>query len=82
MFERVYLNPDLEICQEEDKARNVIEGLYSKFVKDIDLIPVEARENSGVDDKSIIAKDYIAGMSDPFAVARYEELFVPKFWVK
>ena len=33
------------------------------------------------DDNSIIAMDYIAGMSDPFAIARYEELFIPKFWV-
>ena len=64
-----------------NKAKNIIEGLYSRFVNDIDLIPADARNNSRTDDNSIIAMDYIAGMSDPFAIARYEELFIPKFWV-
>ncbi|HIV86095.1 MAG TPA: deoxyguanosinetriphosphate triphosphohydrolase [Candidatus Monoglobus merdigallinarum] len=82
MFDNVYLNRDLEIASEETKARNVIEGLFSKFIENIDLIPAEARETSHTEDKTVIVRDYIAGMSDPFAVARYEELFVPRFWVK
>ena len=75
------LNKNAEVATEEDKAKNIIEGLYSRFVNDIDLIPADARNNSRTDDNSIIAMDYIAGMSDPFAIARYEELFIPKFWV-
>ena len=82
LFEQVYMNPNLEIATEENKARNIIESLYDRFLKDIDLIPKETRDNSQTDDKHIIAADYIAGMSDPFAVSRYEQLFVPKFWVK
>ena len=82
LFEQVYMNPHLEIAAEENKARHIIESLYDKFVNDIDLIPKETRDNSRTDDKYIIAADYIAGMSDPFAVSRYEQLFVPKFWVK
>ena len=75
------MNKNAEVATEEDKAKNIIEGLYSRFVNDIDLIPADARNNSRTDDNSIIAMDYIAGMSDPFAIARYEELFIPKFWV-
>ena len=26
------------------------------------------------------ARDYVAGMSDHFAVAAYQELFIPKSW--
>ena len=81
LFDNVYLNKNAEVATEEDKAKNIIEGLYSRFVNDIDLIPADARNNSRTDDNSIIAMDYIAGMSDPFAIARYEELFIPKFWV-
>lgn len=82
MFDRVYLNSSSDAKAEESKARYIIEGLYNKFIKDIELIPVEARNSSKTDDVHIIAKDYIAGMSDPFAVAKYEEMFVPRFWVK
>lgn len=82
MFERVYLNAESDAKSEEGKARYIIEGLYDKFTNDIDLIPEAARKCSDTDDKCIIAKDYIAGMSDPFAVNKYEELFVPRFWVK
>lgn len=82
LYDRVYTNPELEIAAEDEKAKNIIESLYEKFLNDIDLIPRETRENSRTDDKHIITADYIAGMSDPFAVKRYEELYVPKFWVK
>ncbi len=82
LFERVYLNPDLEIAAEESKAKSIIEGLYGKFLENIDLIPRDMRETCKTDDKYVIAADYIAGMSDPFAVATYEKLFIPKFWVR
>lgn len=81
LFDNVYLNKNAEVATEEDKAKNIIEGLYLRFINDIDLIPADARNNSRTDDRNIIAMDYIAGMSDPFAIARYEELFIPKFWV-
>ncbi len=82
MFDKVYLNSNSDAKAEESKARYIIEGLYTKFVNNIELIPVEARQSSKTDDICIIAKDYIAGMSDPYAVAKYEELYVPRFWVK
>lgn len=82
MFENVYLNTRSAAKSEESKARYIIEGLYDKFVSDTDLIPEAARRSSRTDDKHVIAKDYIAGMSDPFAVNKYEELFIPRFWVK
>lgn len=79
LFDNVYLNQNSQVTFEEHKAKNVIEGLYSKFIDDIDLIPYETRITSKTDDKYIIARDYIAGMSDPFAILKYEELFIPKF---
>ena len=32
------------------------------------------------DDVNIIVRDFIAGMSDRYAVSLFEELFVPKSW--
>ncbi len=82
LFDRVYTNPESVIAAEEEKAKHIIESLYERLLRDLDLIPKEIRENSQTDDKHIIVADYIASLSDPLAVARYEELFVPKFWVK
>ncbi len=79
MFENVYYDSGTKA--EEKKAEYIIEGLYARFKEDISLIPEDARRSSNTDDEELIVKDYIAGMSDPFAVSTYENLFVPKFWV-
>lgn len=79
MFERVYTNP---VCKgEEARAIEMIKWLYEYFLMNPDEMPTEykvIREKEGVERA---ACDYIAGMTDRYAVHTFEELFVPRSWV-
>ncbi len=79
MFERVYTNP---VCKgEEARAIEMIKWLYEYFLLHPDEMPAEyksIREKEGVERA---ACDYIAGMTDRYAVHTFEELFVPRSWV-
>jgi dGTPase len=78
MFENVYLSKNAKA--EEGKAKYIIEQLYYYFIKNPQKMSQERFEDysSGLGDIAI--KDYVAGMTDRYAVKMYEELFIPKFW--
>lgn len=80
MFENVYKN-DIPKA-EEGKAQQMISQLYDYYMKHVDKLPVEyllLMVNKG-EKKSRVVCDYIAGMSDIYAIDQFEELFVPKRW--
>lgn len=78
MFREVYLNDKAK--KEEEKARHIINALYHHFASHPESMPEEYaawyQEGQGI----AAVKDYIAGMTDRYAVGLYQELFVPKFW--
>ncbi|MBQ3515909.1 MAG: deoxyguanosinetriphosphate triphosphohydrolase, partial [Lachnospiraceae bacterium] len=79
MFERVYQNPDAK--SEESKAEMLVTTLYEYYLKHLELLPEELllmHENGTA--KEIIVCDYIAAMTDRFAIAQYDEIFIPKSW--
>lgn len=78
MFTNVYRNPFT--IREESKFYAVVEALYEKLNADPSLIPESTRIMSGSNDTSIIVRDFIASMTDRYAVSMFEELFVPKSW--
>ena len=79
MFERVYQNPDAK--SEENKAEALMETLYFHYLKHIDELPEEYKHliDQG-EPREVVVCDYIGAMSDRFAIAQYEELFIPKQW--
>lgn len=80
MFENVYLNPKAK--GEEDKAVHMIEQLYEYYVHHLQLLPqqfLDALVNTNTDKEQIVC-DYIAGMTDLYAVKKFEEFFVPEAW--
>lgn len=80
MFENVYKNPIAK--GEEGKGIGIIKSLFEYFVKNKDKLPeyyIKQLENDSLHN---VAADYIAGMTDRFAVAKYEDIFVPKSWSK
>lgn len=79
MFERVYQNPVAK--SEEGKAEALIETLYEYYLRNFDLIPHELKElvDKG-DSKEQVVCDYVGAMTDRYAVAMYEEIFIPKSW--
>lgn len=80
MFEHVYQNPAAK--GEELKAVNMVTNLYEYYVDHLSLIPeqyLEMMENQGETRERIVC-DYIAGMTDSYAVKKFEEFFIPESW--
>ncbi|MCL2301121.1 MAG: deoxyguanosinetriphosphate triphosphohydrolase [Firmicutes bacterium] len=78
MFERVYTNP---VCKsEESKAIDMIVWLYQYFVARPEKLPGDYRRICAAEGPERAAADYIAGMTDRFAVHTFEECFVPRSW--
>lgn len=78
MFDRVYT--DSTAKAEEGKARGLLEKLYEYFAAHAESLPCEFVRYLEPDGREIIASDYIACMTDRFAIRTYEDLFVPKCW--
>lgn len=80
MFERVYQN-DISM-KEERKAEMLMESLYCYYLKHLEKLPAYLLKRMEVfgDPAEVIVCDYIGSMSDRFAIAQYEALFIPKSW--
>jgi dGTPase len=77
MFERVYMRA--EAAEEQEKAIGVIRALVEYYVAHHDEIPREYAQAPGEPVDRVI--DYIAGMTDRFAMRTYERLFLPQGWL-
>jgi len=78
LFERVYRNPAAK--GEEVKAKELIRQLYRYYIRHPEELPADFRSQLAFEGESRIVCDYIAGMTDKYAVDRYSEIFVPKSW--
>lgn len=79
MHRRVYADPVAK--GEEKKAEELVEVLYNYYCSHIDSLPVFLREMITDEESRLRAVcDYISAMSDRFAIANYEDLFIPKSW--
>lgn len=78
MFERVYKNPVAK--GEEGKARRVVEELFRYYMAHTDVLPPEFLMHREEDGDERIVADFIACMTDNYAVDRFSELFVPRSW--
>ncbi len=79
MFERVYQNPEAK--SEEGKAEVLMETLYLYYMKHVDDLPEEFLNllSEGEPREKVVC-DYVGAMSDRFAIAKYEEIYIPKSW--
>ena len=78
MFDRVYLNPVAK--GEEGKAKGVVRALYGYYCEHPELLETEYLKTLETEGKERAVADFIAGMSDTYAISTYERLFVPKSW--
>ncbi len=80
MFRHVYRNSRAK--SEEDKAVRMLQELYQFYTGRPELLPDEYRYlmNEKGEAKERVVCDYIAGMTDSYAIHVYKELFVPKAW--
>ena len=81
MFENVYLNPKAK--GEEDKAVHMIEQLFGYYMKHPEALPqqFEAALSDSRTSREQVVCDYIAGMTDSYAVKKYQDYFVPQAWM-
>ena len=80
MFENVYKNPVAK--GEEEKAINMVTNLYDYYRRHIQLLPdqfLEMLEEEWGTPERIVC-DYIAGMTDTYAIKKFEEYFIPESW--
>jgi dGTPase len=59
---------------------DIIEGIYEHIIKNPDTLSGEYKAIREKDGVSRAAADYIAGMTDHFAVTTFENIYIPKFW--
>ncbi len=80
MFENVYTNKNAK--SEEAKAEMLMATLYEYYLKHFDKLPLEMKNlvDKNGDPKERIVCDYVGAMTDRFAIAMYEELYIPKSW--
>lgn len=79
MTENVYRNPVAK--SEEGKAEALMETLYGHFMNHIDDMPEEfIRLLDEGEPKEQVVCDYVGSMTDRYAVALYEDIYIPKSW--
>jgi dGTPase len=75
MFENMYLIP--EVRGEFEKAQKILAALFEYVVAH----PEEYLDTTGDEPVERLALDFIAGMTDRYALNLYAKLFLPKPWV-
>jgi dGTPase len=77
LFEAVYEND--AATAEFKKAAGILGGLWEKVREaPYDLLDARTLEAEGLD---VAVRDFLAGMTDRFAIALYERLFIPRPWI-
>ena len=78
MFDRLYKNPDVK--GEEVKAISLLKQLFDYSLNNPGWLPKEYQQTVEKEGIARASADYIAGMTDNYALLSYEELFIPKSW--
>src|SRR3990170_2897712 len=78
MFDSVYLSGAAKT--EDAKAQGMLWSLLQHFEAHPELMPSEHQRIAERDGTKRAVADYIAGMTDGYALNMYEELFVPAAW--
>ena len=78
MFERVYRNPVAK--GEESKARAMLQRLYAYYIDHPEALPEDFLPQLSFDGLGRTVCDYIAGMTDKYAVDKFTEIFIPSGW--
>lgn len=80
MYQNVYTNSAAKA--EESKAEKMIVELFHAYLKHIELLPQEYVDmiHKDGEDKEQVVCDYIAGMTDRFAIYCFKQIFIPVAW--
>jgi len=77
LFDNVYFSMDAK--GEDPKAFELVKALFGYYLDNPDQLPNELRPTSAGELPQRVV-DYVAGMTDRFAIRTYEQLFIPTRW--
>lgn len=80
MFDHVYRSQRVKKEEDLAKVEVVISSLYQYFLKHPEKLPQDLLALAEEDGVTVAVKDYIAGMTDRYALNLYGDLFVPRAW--
>ena len=78
MFDRVYRNPTVK--GEERKAKDMLKRLYDHYYNNPEALPEDFQPQMSFEGLERTVCDYIAGMTDKYAVDKFTEIFTPTGW--
>lgn len=78
LFEAVYKNPVAK--SEETKVSGLVGGIFEYYLKNTDKLPEEYKRICDAEGSERAVADYVAGMTDHYAVTVYSNIYIPKFW--
>lgn len=78
MFERVYVGSVAKL--EESKAERMIREIYLELVTHPDKLPQDMQILVATDGIHRVVCDYVAGMTDRYAIRFFRHLFIPSSW--
>lgn len=79
LFKEVYAQ-EVEAKKEEKKASGIIGALFDHYQNNIDELPQEYIDRIERWGKDVVVCDFVAGMTDTYAIQKYTDVFVPRFW--
>ena len=79
MFENVYRNPIAK--GQEQKAKGMLQRMYEYYYNHPEALPQDFQPQLSLDGMERTVCDYIAGMTDNYAVDKYTDLFIPSGWL-
>ena len=74
MFKNVYNDPRVKCIEEVEEIDSIIGSLYRGYMNDPERLPEDLRSLENRFDHEELVKDYIAGMTDRYAVYAYKQL--------
>ncbi len=78
LFERVYRNPVAK--GEESKAKDMLRRLFDYYYNHPEALPEDFQPQLSFEGMERTVCDYIAGMTDNYAVDKFHQLFTPMGW--
>ncbi|HWI54688.1 MAG TPA: deoxyguanosinetriphosphate triphosphohydrolase [Desulfobacteria bacterium] len=79
LFENVYVGSEAKT--QEHKAKEILQRLFTYYFNNSDSLPKDLTEKVIEQDKARLVCDYVAGMTDRYAIQTYTDVFLPKPWL-
>ncbi len=78
MYAAVYRNPTAK--GEESKVKDILVPIWDYYAGHVEKLPPEFKSIAEEEGAPTAVTDYVSGMTDSFAIATFEDLFIPASW--